>query len=552
MQKYHAMKYLPLLFLSFALHAEPFLTVPPDEAFSGWDNAFCATSDKHYNGCLHLLGSSVHAANSQWILIHRSQLSEDWEVVKNAQGVEILDHPELLVVKETEKRRSKLTELLLTNRREGEAGYKFNDRLQEAIWKLPARPNLDFEKIRNVIFDKLVAEEDKAKVYGLFYLARLRDIDPYIQAIPQIVEQPYRANGFSFAVRGDQGKLFFARVRPGSPLDQAGAATGDELLEIRGHPVNAKNFWQYMDSKSPGFRIKFRTFKGDVIEYLFSDSGMTDGGLVDSHILNVNGKRLGIVALRSFDNHEICDRTREVILQLSRQKIEGLIYDLRSNMGGRLDQGTCFLGLNLGGNKLVGRRPLVKEGWQYARVSAVYPSTMDVRTSGDRVLPNIPVVVLMNSSSGSMAEVVAAILKEQRAAWLVGNVTYGKGILQAAFDHIDGFQMKVTIQRFDLLDGHSFQAQGVIPDFHAPVIPGLDDERWAWRLADQVRAEFSSPKKTEVITKARAARRKALERCIPNQSLFVTSDQEERWIQDNQLRVAVGTLLCERKAQRRD
>jgi len=160
------------------------------------------------------------------------------------------------------------------------------------------------------------------------------------------------------------------------------------------------------------------------------------------------------------------------VVKLKQEGVEGLILDLRDNSGGSMTEAMDLAGI------FVDRGPLMI---QRAR-------NEEPRTYKDKNLGFVwrgPLVVLVNGLSASASEFVAAILQDHRKAVIVGSPTYGKATSQAFFpldpvfdserynfgdvDPDWGFA-KLTLGRFNRLDGNSHQKKGVQPDI---LLPGL-------------------------------------------------------------------------------
>jgi carboxyl-terminal processing protease len=97
----------------------------------------------------------------------------------------------------------------------------------------------------------------------------------------------------------------------------------------------------------------------------------------------------------------------------------------------------------------------------------------EMRASGNEVLADIPVVVLVNSGSASASEILAGALKDDRQAPLVGEKTFGKGTVQELENLSDGSSMKLTIAHWVLPSGHILDHDGINPDY---VVKISDDD----------------------------------------------------------------------------
>ncbi len=198
---------------------------------------------------------------------------------------------------------------------------------------------------------------------------------------------------------------------------------------------------------------------------------------------DANGKirRLGWIALPAFYadfDHEgsssAVSATTDVRLLLERlkkEKIEGLVIDLRQDGGGSLDESISLAGL------FVGVGPVVQTRAANGKIS--------VNNSKDKAAYDGPLIVVTNRLSASASEIFAAALQDYRRAVIVGDEsTFGKGTVQTIYDLDHGFlpsiprdagALKVTIQKFYRVAGGSTQLRGVTPDIVLPSRSDLAD-----------------------------------------------------------------------------
>jgi carboxyl-terminal processing protease len=160
----------------------------------------------------------------------------------------------------------------------------------------------------------------------------------------------------------------------------------------------------------------------------------------------------GYVKLSSF-NENAAKEVKTAIDKLeSKRKLKGLIFDLRMNPGGLLDQAVEVASLFVDEGVIVstiGRDPSQKE--------------IRVARKGE-ARKELPLVVLVNSSTASAAEIVSAALQDHHRAMILGETTFGKGSVQSIIDLGNELGLKLTIARYYSPSGASIQERGVIPD----------------------------------------------------------------------------------------
>jgi carboxyl-terminal processing protease len=145
------------------------------------------------------------------------------------------------------------------------------------------------------------------------------------------------------------------------------------------------------------------------------------------------------------------------------RKPRGVVVDLRNNPGGVLESAVEVADQLLDSGLIVsaeGRTPAAR-----FRMSA---------TPGD-VLPGVPVVVLVNGTTASAAEILAGALQDHRRAVLLGRRTFGKGSVQTVIPLADGRAIKLTTSRYFTPAGRSIQGEGIEPDHVFDAIDAIPD-----------------------------------------------------------------------------
>ncbi len=138
----------------------------------------------------------------------------------------------------------------------------------------------------------------------------------------------------------------------------------------------------------------------------------------------------------------------------SLDEVHGLILDLRNNPGGLLDQAVKVADLFLAEKKTI-------VSTRNSKNAQVYRSHWSLR---DERLTQIPLVVLVNGGSASASEIVAAALKNNQRALVIGEQTFGKGSVQTVWPMQDDSGLKLTIAKYLTPGNKSIQSVGVTPD----------------------------------------------------------------------------------------
>lgn len=188
---------------------------------------------------------------------------------------------------------------------------------------------------------------------------------------------------------------------------------------------------------------------------------------------------IGYIKIRTFSARACVDETRNALKQFTSQR--ALILDLRDNWGGSIDDAfAIFQMLADAGDfvKMVGREDAIG----YSETLSVEPQQAVKARDGDLVVlsreaciaPQIPILVLVNGESKSAAEMLAGALKDNGRAALIGEKTFGKGVVQQVWEFDNGTSVKITSARFFRPSGLPIQGIGLAPDVRVTVSRASD------------------------------------------------------------------------------
>ncbi len=245
-----------------------------------------------------------------------------------------------------------------------------------------------------------------------------------------------------------EGNIIVLSPIAGSPAKEAGLQTGDIITAINGESCNE------MDLDTASSRIKGQ--EGTTIELEILRGNETLKKTVErrkveipdstSEILEGN---IGYIELTTFD--EGCaDKVEQYLLDFQNKGINSVIIDLRDNTGGIVTEAIDFAELFIKRGDIIMR--------SYNKVDNV------TLTKSNNTNPvDMEVVILVNEYSASATEIVAAALKDNEVATIVGTTTYGKGVMQEVMPLFDG-ALKVTTEEFKTPNGNEINGIGIMPD----------------------------------------------------------------------------------------
>jgi carboxyl-terminal processing protease len=250
----------------------------------------------------------------------------------------------------------------------------------------------------------------------------------------------------------------------GSPADRAGILAQDIILSIDGKLTDQLS----LDEAAERMRGKI----GTVVELSIERGGNAkDYDLVRDRIaLNpviaelrpqTNGKKVGYIRLTQF-NANATHEVKKAIEQLETQGASAYVLDLRNNPGGLLQAGVDIA------------RDWIDEGTIVYTVNR--QGTLDSYEAAETALTSDPLAVLVNGGTASASEILAGAIQDDERGLIVGEKTFGKGLIQSLFDLSDGSGLAVTVAKYETPNHRDINKLGIMPDRVVPLTPIQPEE----------------------------------------------------------------------------
>jgi len=275
-----------------------------------------------------------------------------------------------------------------------------------------------------------------------------------------------RYSGVGLWLRGATGPatgIEVGSVQPGSPAEQAGLLPGDVLVAVGDRDVSTAGVpavaAMLRGAEDSTVRIAVRRGTATRTVTLTRATFPTP----DVSVERLRGNIVRIV-VSAFSRGVGADVQRALDAGTG-APVGGVVLDLRDNPGGLLDEAVAVASVFLDGGPVVSYE---RRGRQQ--------ETLDAFAGGD---VSTPLVVLVNPSTASAAEVVAAALQDRNRAVVVGTRTYGKGSVQEPSTLSDGSALELTVGRYLTPAGRSLDGVGVEPDVVVPPgeVPAMAERR---------------------------------------------------------------------------
>lgn len=284
--------------------------------------------------------------------------------------------------------------------------------------------------------------------------AMLSSLDPYTVYIPeseiedvkmQLMGQ-YGGIGMLIHQRGNY--VYSSEPYEGMPADLAGIKAGDKILEVNGESAEGKTTSEVSSALrgQAGTELKVKVERdGKVIEKTLTRreiklKAVPYYGLIDNDY--------GYIKLNEFTQNASNDvKNAFSVLKSQNPNLKGVILDLRGNGGGLLNEAVDLVNIFVNKHELV----VQTKGKVASRNSKHY-------TRNAPIDKDIPLVVLIDGYSASASEIVAGSLQDLDRAVVLGNRSFGKGLVQNILPLTYNSQMKVTVSKYYIPSGRCIQA----------------------------------------------------------------------------------------------
>ena len=302
-----------------------------------------------------------------------------------------------------------------------------------------------FANVYKNLHTNYVDDVDPGKTMKVAIDAMLASMDPYtnyfaesdMEDVKMQVLGQYGGIGSLIHQEGD--KIYIAEPYEGLPADKAGLKIGDRILAVNGESTEGKNNADVSSAMrgQAGTNVTLRLeregkeFDVTITRAEIRLPNVSYSGMVDGNV--------GYIRLDEF-TQDAAKNVREAFKRLKRDHpdMKGIILDLRGNGGGLMGEAVDIVNVETKGK--------------------IASKNLKSRT---RMTPedlNIPVAVLINGQSASASEIVSGSLQDLDRAVIIGERSYGKGLVQNILPMPYNSQMKVTVSKYFIPSGRCIQA----------------------------------------------------------------------------------------------
>ncbi|MDF1546487.1 MAG: S41 family peptidase [Bacteroidales bacterium] len=321
----------------------------------------------------------------------------------------------------------------------------------------------DFELAKNMdIYHTLVRElrlfyVDDIEISKIFRSSiddMLQTLDPYTVYYPESEIEDFRFmttgqyGGIGALMRTEKDKIVIEEIYENYPADKAGFKVGDIITKVGDQVANSKNYddVSILMKGIPDSQIDITVFRPtDDKEYTKT---LTRERIQVENVpyFGMLKDNIGYIKLTGF-TQTAYDEVKSALVQLKVKNADKIILDLRNNPGGLLIEAVKIVSLFVNeGTSVVSTKGKVQQ-WNHNFTTNLQP--VDIQ---------IPLAVLVSRNSASASEIVSGALQDLDRAIIVGERTYGKGLVQTTRDLSYNAKLKVTTAKYYIPSGRCIQA----------------------------------------------------------------------------------------------
>jgi len=310
-------------------------------------------------------------------------------------------------------------------------------------------------EIFNLVFKTVntnyISETNPAELMEKSINKMLHDLDPYTRFMNEQDVEAYRIKqqgsygGIGVKTRYRKDKIIIMGVNMDTPADKAGLKAGDKITAIDGVKVS--------DYKAKEVKTLLRGTPDTEVILTISRQGKILKKIVIRQEVIINPvpyyamatDNVGYIPLVKF-NKKTTKQVKEALVALKKQGANKIILDLRGNPGGLLSQAVSVVNLFIPKGQLV-----------VDTRSRVEKYNKEYKTRGAAFDTEIPLIVIVNNRSASASEIVSGTLQDLDRAVIIGDRSFGKGLVQRPINLAYGTQMKLTISKYYTPSGRCIQ-----------------------------------------------------------------------------------------------
>jgi len=312
------------------------------------------------------------------------------------------------------------------------------------------------DQVMTLVNDRYVDTLPASDVYEKAAAGLVKELnDPYSELLtPKDLKQfssrtggRYGGLGMLIEPDADTKTVRVVTVYPNTPAEGGGVHEGDLIIRVdslstRGWTINQVS---YSLTGTPGTKVRVSFARAGVATPITGTFTRAIINVPAVHYTITLGNKIGYIPLQQF-NENAADNVQAAVKRLEDQGARGIILDMRGDPGGILEQ------------SLKVANTFLPQGQLLASVKGREGPIQIEMAKSAPLAPTVPLVVMTDDRTASASEIVAGALQDHDRALVVGQTSFGKGLVQGVYDHLDGgYALKLTTGKWFTPSGRSIQ-----------------------------------------------------------------------------------------------
>lgn len=309
-----------------------------------------------------------------------------------------------------------------------------------------------FSSVYKTLYNTYVDDIKEGELVKTAIDAMLAKLDPYTNYYPESDLEDVKMQllgeygGIGALIHQKGDSVYISEPYEGLPAYEAGLKAGDLIMEVNGQNALGKNSDQVREilrgQAGSTITLKIKRFNEEKT-FTFKRKEITLPNVPYSGVLDGD---IGYIKLNEFTKNA-ANNVLSAFNTLKKQGINGLILDLRGNGGGLLNEAVDIVNIFVNKGQVV----------VYTK-GKTQDKNQTFRTLRNATDTNMPIIVLVDGASASASEIVAGALQDIDRAVVMGQRSFGKGLVQNVVPLVYNTQMKVTVSKYYIPSGRCIQA----------------------------------------------------------------------------------------------
>ena len=360
----------------------------------------------------------------------------------------------------------------------GSATLKSSDEWVENVAEVPIESIQQFVQIYGTVKDNYVSEKSddalflqaiKGLVGGLDRYSRYLSSEEYRQLL-QYTEGDLATVDFDLAYDATQSQWQIKNLKSDSDSVKLGLKNGLNVYKIDQQELKLLNAGQVDDvlNGAMGTAVQIQLSPATPMLSLIRNQKLDVADIQATMLSN----QVLVLKVKVFQQ-DTANEIKRLIEEHQNHRLKAVLIDLRNNPGGLLSSAVETADLFLNQGTIVSTKSRSEGNQQFQALPG-------------NEFSQLKLGVLINNRSASAAEVFTAAMKELNRATIIGDKSYGKGVVQKLFPLENGAALQMTVSHYLTPNGHAIDEQGIVPNIQFPWPNEMKEETYVLHSADQL------------------------------------------------------------------